>query len=550
MSRTIFFRVSMFVLLAGLVAAPSANAGSVSLEWDPSVGATSYSVHYGTSSGNYTGIWPAGSSTTTVVDNLTDCTVWYFGATASNAAGESGFSNETSSMPRPVVSTASPSSADQGTQLDVTLSGVNYQAGTTVQFSNGGITVNSAAVSSCTDIVVNITIGAGATPGPVDVEVTRADGVRGSASGIFTVVAPADTTPPVVSAISAGNVAATSAVISWTTDEPADSQVFFRRVGETSYQQTAIDSNLVTNHSVTLQGLMPDTMYDFHVRSADAAGNSTTSPDDTFMTATSQYSYITIEAESGTLVSPIQATAGAGAFAGEWIDTPAGPTGSPSNPRGTATFGVHLPSSGTWYLWVRMYGASDQSNSWYESVDGGSRGTIGTSTTGVWEWVEGRSNSLNAGLHSVELAGRESEARADRILLTDDPGFVPTEQPGSDTTPPAGVSQLVATAGDSTVQLSWTNPASDYAMTVIRYRTDGQFPAHPADGLPLMEIAGAAGASDSFDHVGLVNGQTYSYGVFVVDAAGNASAAAEAEATPAVIPQAPDPPTNLRVVTN
>ncbi|MDX1389246.1 MAG: hypothetical protein R3344_08650, partial [Acidobacteriota bacterium] len=114
----------------------------------------------------------------------------------------------------------------------------------------------------------------------------------------------------------------------------------------------------------------------------------------------------------------------------------------------------------------------------------------------------------------------------------------------------SGVSQLAAQPGDSTVQLSWTNPASDYAVTVIRYRTDGQLPMHPEDGLPLIEIAGVAGAPDTFDHVGLTNGQTYSYGVFVLDDTGNASAAAQAEATPAIIPQAPDPPANLRVVTN
>ena len=100
------------------------------------------------------------------------------------------------------------------------------------------------------------------------------------------------------------------------------------------------------------------------------------------------------------------------------------------------------------------------------------------------------------------------------------------------------------------MQLDWTNPPSDYAATVIRYRTDGQFPMHPADGMPVARITGTAGSPDMYVHGGLSNGLTYSYGIFVIDSAGNASAASEAEATPSAAPQVPDPPTNLRVVVN
>ena len=47
----------------------------------------------------------------------------------------------------------------------------------------------------------------------------------------------------------------------------------------------------------------------------------------------------------------------------------------------------------------------------------------------MWEWIAGRSYSLNVGLHALTVGGRESETRLDRVLITDDPGFVPTEQP-------------------------------------------------------------------------------------------------------------------------
>jgi len=550
MSLKIFSRFSCVVLLAGCLALP-AQAGDVSVSWDASNGATSYTIYYGTSPGNYSGSDPAGTSTTANVAGLAECTVWYFAATASNVAGESGYSNEASAMPRPIVNSAGPSSAQQGQQLDVSLSGFNYQPGTSVQFSNPGVTVNSVTVSSCTEIVLNVTISGSAATGATDVEVTRADGVRGTGAGIFTVVQATDTTPPVIFSTAASGVTGTSATITWTTDEPADGQVFYRRAGETVYLQTVLDTNLVTDHSVSLQGLVPDATYEYYVSSADGAGNVATSPDDSFDTPTSPYDYIRFETESGDLVSPVRTASGAGAFAGAWIDTPSGSgSGSQSNPLGTATYGVHIPSTGTWYLWVRLYSPSNQSNSWFETMDAMPRAIISTTQNGSWTWVAGRSFALSEGLHTLELGGREARARADRVILTNDPNFVATGQPGSDVTPPQGVSQFAATAGDGAVQLDWTNPQTDYAATVIRYRTDGQFPMHPEDGLPLTRITGAAGSPDMYVHGGLTNGVTYSYGVFVVDSAGNASAASEAEATPAAVAQTPDPPTNLRVVTS
>ena len=122
------------------------------------------------------------------------------------------------------------------------------------------------------------------------------------------------------------------------------------------------------------------------------------------------------------------------------------------------------------------------------------------------------------------LGGREAGARADRILITDDPGFVPTERPGEDVTPPDPVSGLTALGVAPTTTLSWTNPSEPGPLTVVvRYRTDGQFPVSPVDGLPLVEMSVTSGSASLYEHTGLINGTTYSYSVFVVDDAGNAS---------------------------
>jgi len=91
----------------------------------------------------------------------------------------------------------------------------------------------------------------------------------------------ATTTEPVISVVSVAP-ADTSAVVTWTTDEMANSQVAYG----TSLPYTAtstLDSSMVMSHSELLSGLSPGTTYHYEVISND--GTSTTmSADGTFMT--------------------------------------------------------------------------------------------------------------------------------------------------------------------------------------------------------------------------------------------------------------------------
>jgi hypothetical protein len=186
-------------------------------------------------------------------------------------------------------------------------------------------------------------------------------------------------------------VTGTAAQISWTTDEPADSQVLYRVLGQTDYQQTAVDPGLVTSHSVLLQGLMPETTYEYHVRSVDSGGNETvSSPDDTFTTTASSSTYLVFEAEGGDLATPMQLTGGAGAFGEAWVDTPSGTSqGTSNNPAGTATFGVNVPSTGTWYLWVRIMNVGGTGGTVYEQIDGAGRQLLSVVAADTWEWAPG-----------------------------------------------------------------------------------------------------------------------------------------------------------------
>jgi hypothetical protein len=79
--------------------------------------------------------------------------------------------------------------------------------------------------------------------------------------------------PPVISNVQAGNITATSAVITWTTDLLSNSLVVYGNV--TPPVSTAADPSYVTAHSVPLTGLTRDTQYYYEVRSTTESGNTT-----------------------------------------------------------------------------------------------------------------------------------------------------------------------------------------------------------------------------------------------------------------------------------
>lgn len=91
-----------------------------------------------------------------------------------------------------------------------------------------------------------------------------------------------DETAPVITDIEVTSITTTSAVVTWTTDEDADSTVSYGL--DSSYGSTAEDETLTTSHSVTLTGLTEGTTYHFQVLSSDASLNQSFSSDNTLET--------------------------------------------------------------------------------------------------------------------------------------------------------------------------------------------------------------------------------------------------------------------------
>ena len=111
-----FLALSVFTTLAVQRATPPPS--TVILTWNPSPspGVTNYNMYYGSSTGYYTNVVPAGTNLTVTVSNLVRGATYFFAATAVDANNlESIYSNE--------VSVTTPTPPNAPTNLHVT--GVN-----------------------------------------------------------------------------------------------------------------------------------------------------------------------------------------------------------------------------------------------------------------------------------------------------------------------------------------------------------------------------------------------------------------------------------------
>lgn len=135
------------------------------------------------------------------------------------------------------------------------LTGGTVTAGATLNFNYHGTSGSSEAASA--DWTVQTNDGTG---------VVNCTGSLGTAiSGV------ADVTPPVLSEVTISSITSTSANLSWTTDENADSVVDYGLTSD--YGSTASDATQTTTHSLTISGLTANTTYYYQVKSADASGN-------------------------------------------------------------------------------------------------------------------------------------------------------------------------------------------------------------------------------------------------------------------------------------
>ena len=111
---------------------------------------------------------------------------------------------------------------------------------------------------------------------------------------------------------------------------------------------------------------------------------------------------------------------------------------------GTATWTFSVPAAGSYYVWGRVLAPSGDQDSFYVSYDGGSEDTYddaegtwspnwqwtvlnGRAGTGIPLTIDPRVVNLTAGTNTLTFRGREAQSKVDRILVTADPNYVPTD---------------------------------------------------------------------------------------------------------------------------
>ncbi len=450
------------------------TSSSATVTWSTNEAATSQ-IEYGTTAAY-------GSSTTldanmvTIraksLNGLLAHTTYHFRVSSRDAAGNLAVSDdftfttaEQSDTTPPVISGV--------TSIDVTNSAAtitwttNEAADTMVQYGassdyGSATTLDAEMRTSHAQTLVGLTA---ATVYHFRVISKDADGnVAVSDDFAFTTTDTPDTTAPVISAVASSDITSAGATITWITNKAADSQVEY---GIMSWygSSTALDGNLVTSHTLKLDGLAWRTLYHFRVISRDAAGNLSASEDFTFT------------------------------------------TGDPSDT--TAPVITDVISAGITPFSVMV--------TWSTSEPADSQLVYGTTTDyGTWTFLDPSRTAWHAQLLSGLFGSTTYHYRvlsrdaAGNVAISDDFTFVTAEAP--DTTPP--IITQVASSGitSSGATITWTT--SENCDTLVEYGITTSYGNSAT-------ASGGMTTSHSIRLHGLAALTTYHFRVLSTDAAGN-----------------------------
>jgi peptidoglycan hydrolase-like protein with peptidoglycan-binding domain len=201
------------------------------------------------------------------------------GGGGSSSSGGGNNSSPDTTPPSASLTVPSNGATVGGSSVTLTAAASDNVAVAKVQFKVDGSNIGSAITSSPYTTTWNST---GVSDGPHSLYAVAEDTSGNYATSSISVTVRNG--PPVISAISSGTPTATTTTITWTTDEPATSQINFGTT--TSYGNISSSAVLTTSHSITLSSLASATTYHFQVESVDNLGNTATSTDQAFTTAT------------------------------------------------------------------------------------------------------------------------------------------------------------------------------------------------------------------------------------------------------------------------
>lgn len=248
-------------------------------------------------------------------------------------------------------------------------------------------------------------------------------------------------------------------------------------------------------------------------------------------TPTPAFLYLRVEAESATLASPMAISSDVQAFGGQYISTPQGNTGN-------ANWSVEIPKDGSYYVWCRVLARDAAHDTFYAKYNGGAEDTYddnGGNWSPTWQWtvlngrgpsgvplsIDPRMLAFTAGTNTLHFRGGDYDNRVDRIIITDDPNFVPTE--GNVTTfpdtPPSnpfyefvetiGRNQITTGCGGGNYCPSAGVTRAQMAVFLLKAKHGASFAPPPATGTVFGDVPASAFAADWIEALaaeGITNG--------------------------------------------
>lgn len=87
---------------------------------------------------------------------------------------------------------------------------------------------------------------------------------------------------------------------------------------------------------------------------------------------------------------------------------------------GLAEYRVRLPHAGRWHTWFRCWFANSGDDSFFLRIDDTEWGRIAEDKYADWRWIQGPVLDLAAGVHRVQVSGREDNSVLDAFQFRDD----------------------------------------------------------------------------------------------------------------------------------
>jgi trimeric autotransporter adhesin len=332
------------------VLSATAGSNSVALTWTTGgANATRYFVYKNESGCDvaFNRIAIVNAPTLSYTDNACANGVTYYyrlQAATANDSCVSATSNCVTAVPTPCAGTVSVDKALYSCAGTVTVtvmdstapaSPFNCEAWSTSDATHRTVTV-SGAPSTYTGTFATTTGAGGA--GVVHVAAGDTLYVRytdldycGAGSHVLDTTATIDCTGPVISNVQITNITGTTARITWTTDEAANSRVTYDMSTPPGTNKDDL-ATFVTSHTVNLTGLTTCSQYYFSVTSADVAVNSTTDNNGgAYYTFTTPNNNQTVWSENFTSASPTALPAGwteSHTSGNAWVTNASGCTGN------------------------------------------------------------------------------------------------------------------------------------------------------------------------------------------------------------------------------